>query len=737
MATLPSDIPAGLPAQEDTASSLNGPEGLRAAREIVERHRTGKEKRRIRDLTAEKYLIHVDAEGDGQWADIFNGSVVRVPPKPGGSLRLQANLLRPMVQNFISYNTSLPFRALAVAGSDRKAKDRARIDTAFANHLIRAQRFNELFAEALGIAAVYGHCPVHAAWRSDLRYDPYEPIYNTGMEGADAMRPGMLDCWVGDPWSTVYNDGATRRSVHWFSYERILPATLVRQAFPDAELEGSTDLAAASRYQRTARKWTAAGGGVHGTGAMDGGRDNDEMIALVCREIAPGVDSRYPDGWLEIAALQGASSTDQTETAGGAGRGVLLWQGPLPGKRFSATRVYALDLWDDVFGKAYVADLDKLQTEYNQLRTLRAEYIRRYSRPQMVVQTGMLEQDAQITGDDAIIEYAGGNPPYLLTPPQGDSGVQAQIADCLDQMFRIGGWQAASRGESNAGDAAAKVVALAKADDSIFGPINRQLRGSVCEFLQTCHQLARQYMTVPMLVSDLGDEYGHLADAYLRREDLSDEAPTYELISGSGATPESQIQQLMGLVTTPASDGSPLMTVGEFWDRFPDATVRPPTNDVAQVRKRRAQQINYAILKAADEMAAQMEGQQMPPEWQQHAATMLFQQLHQQFPPKQTDPPQLHIDTLDEIVQDEMAAPLARQVAEQRQAVYLQWIAQIQMAGAGAPPQGGAPGQPQQAQPQPTSTGAAEIGGTPTSDAMNPSNLAGQVDSLTQQAANA
>ena len=67
------------------------------AREVAEFHRNGLSSRRFHDLTAEKYLIHIDGEGDNQWADLYNGERIQIPHNLSGVPRAQNNLLRPMV----------------------------------------------------------------------------------------------------------------------------------------------------------------------------------------------------------------------------------------------------------------------------------------------------------------------------------------------------------------------------------------------------------------------------------------------------------------------------------------------------------------------------------------------------------------------------------------------------------------------------------------------------------------
>lgn len=719
------------------------PAATDVADHVVERHRQGKLRRRLRDLTAEKFAVHLDGQNDGQWADIINSQAVQVPPRVGGALRLQRNLLRPLVANTVSYHTSIPFRVVAQAAADRESRQRAKVDTLFANHLIRHQRLNQVFAEAMQVACVYGSCPVHASWRDDLSSDPYEPLYNTNQDLAQKVRRGFIDCWVGDPWDTVYNDGATRNSLHRMSYGRTLPLEYVQQAFAHVEgiekLKGRKDLPSAARFQRISRRWVNLGGTINGgTSAILSGGDGEEIVALICEETAPGIDRNYPDGRLVIVALSGAATTDRADSGGTGGTPILLHDGPLPGKRISCVRVYSLtDNLDDILGKPYVADLDDLQTQINQLATLRAERIRRYARPQLVAEAGGIEDDTAVTRDDAIIYVTGGRDPYFLDPPgSGTADIDSAINETLDQMFRIGGWQAASRGEGSAGDAAAKVVALSKADDSIFGPINRHFQQTVCDFLALCHALAKEYMDVPWLLDITGTEQGFLAQPYISRDDLS-EAPQYLMVSGYGTTPEAIGQQLMDLVGIQGADGIPLLSTRQFWDLWPDHSIRPLTGDTERIREARAHTINAAIQLAVDGLrGSNPELDQMPPEMAQTALLDIHDQLMAQFPVRRTDDPQYHVDTLDELVQDEMADPLVRQLAELRQEIYFQWLEDIFAAQTAAQPgMEGESGAPAQGGGSPGAAGGGDpFGGAAPGQSMPSQNLMGEVNGLTQEA---
>lgn len=732
------ELPAVLEPEVDVLPSGPTPEEQTAlARAVAQRHQQGKARRRLRDLTAEKYLVHVFGEGDSQWADLVNGTAVEIPHRVGGSLRYQDNVLRPMVENMIGFHTAIPFRALDEPTADRTARDLARLNTALANFTIQRQRLNRVFADALNIAAVYGHCPVHGQWRNDMASDPFNPLYD-GSQGGDPRIRGFFDAWVGDPWDSVYNEGATRRSVHRWSYGRTLPLEMVQNAFAHVEgvedLKGSRTLPSASRAQRIYNSWSQTGIDTHGTGAIHHlGSDGEELIALICEEWMPGVYREFPDGRLLVIALSGAAVTEK-EDRSGRGQARLLHDGPLPGKRSSAVRVYSKDGTDDVLGDPYVKDLDALQIRYNQLATLEVERIRRFARTQMIAQAGSLEKDTNITRDNAIIYYSG-MPPQFLTPPQGDIGISPAMNRVLDSLFRIGGWQAASRGEGTPGDAAAKVVALAKADDSVFGPVNRDFQATVCEFLGLGWALYREYGTEDDMLEAVGSDTAYLLDAWFSLE--SDRAPHYVLTQGN-ASPEARLQQNLSLVGAVGADGQPLMTTSQFHDLNPDPSLRPIVSETQRVRAVRPQAVNYLIRKVVEGFRANTPD--LPPEWMEQAAVTLHQQLAEHpdtrmdYRVLRDDDPALHIDALSELTQDAGLDPLVRTIAEMRQDLYYEW--QMMMAMGGAPPEVGG----DMAALPPGEDGAAPVqgespspyAGTPTSDAF--AGAAAEVPGLTQEA---
>ena len=644
------------------------------ASEVYDGHKRGRNARRQTDLTREMYLVHINGEGDGQWADIIDGSRVQVPAALSGGLRFQYNLERPMTENMVAYHTAQQFQCLAQATASNEARDSARIDTIFANDILHTQRANQVIASAMMMGAAYGSCPVHVQWRHDTSLDTYEPVWNPG-EGMQ-LRPGYIDLWAGDPWDTIYNDGAKRNSIHWLSYGRVYPLKMVKQAFqhvPEIErLEGRDDLVSASRFQRIVRYWGNLGQFQHGTAAMTEGFQGDELIALICREVAAGVLPDFPQGRLTVVALNGAADTDPDRLQGSASEAFLLHDGPLPGKVFSVVPFYCGFAADDVLGKAYIADIDELQILLNQLVTHEVEFIRRYARPPFKTIAGGMIDDTVTTEDDAVMEFTdvqGLQAAQFMYPPALGRGVyDSPIERTMDQMFRIGGWQAASRGESKAGDPAAKVVALAEADDTVFAPVNQAMRLSLVKVLQACHSLAKENMTIPWLLQNVaGSDLGYLAEPYIHRNQLSDKPPDYVIVSGFGATPRNKVEQLMGYVQMTGADGRPLMSTEEFWRQNPDTTSRPPEIGASHIKQARALKINEtikAIVKGLREQFGEGAGQFIP---------QAQQMIDQEFRLRRDDPIELHIETLSQLTQDEQVDPFVRELATARQEQYFNW----------------------------------------------------------------
>lgn len=696
MATIATEVPGaartgGFPSQ---ASNQADAVGQRSAKELAQRvadtHQRALSARRYRDLTSEKYLLHIDGEGDSQWADIFRGTRVEIPRRGLSEYRTQENILRPIVDNAVAYHTAMPFRFSVLTRRDRESRERGIIDQAWANHLSAEQHLNDLAAMAMYMAQPAGFCPIHAYWRDDLAVDPYEPVWAAGQTG---MQPGIIDCWVGNPFDTTFNRGAKRRSIQSTIYGRVLPAEMVRRAFEEelarqnVTLEGTDHLPSASVFQQMAREWYLTSVNMHGTAAILGGQQTDEeLISVLCEEIAPEVDPEYPQGRLKLVALQGTANT-RTERGRhrGTGEGILLADLPLPASQFSWSTIYSHHRFDDVHGKPWVSDLDDLQVQLNIARTKRKEYIDRQLKAPTITSGPLAEDMAEYDGY-TILELEPTQhsfQPRVMEIPAGPlNAINEEIADIRQQMYTIGGYQAASRGESHAGDAAAKVVALQRADDTIHGPVNRVFRSSIEDFMGICWGLMKEYGDVPWIIEATGDDYAHLADGYIDRTKLSERPPTFRLTSLAGATPESHAQQIMNMVTTAGADGVPLMTTEEARKQWPDQNLFGEVEGAQAARRQRARTVAARIRQSAAEVrkATGVQGASMMDPQVQMPARQLALLIQQEFPMLPgDDDPVVFIETLAEITQDETEDPIARLVAIHHQAIYRNYLQALQM----------------------------------------------------------
>lgn len=691
----------GVPNPETSqADALDSREADREAKQIAEAHRKRKQNRRQVDLTREKYLVWIDGENDGQWADIIGGTEVKVPVNLNGGPRFSLNMLQPVCENMVAYHTGQDFEVLAKPKADRESRDRAKIDTIHANGVIRRQKLNQIFAQALMFACGTGHWPVHASWRADLTSDHYEPIYHPpeSIPGMVQPRRGFVDAWLGDYFDTVYNEGARRSSVQWLQYGRILPTEQLRQIFARPDLEGGTNVPSVSRMQRILGRWSHLDSMDHGTAAITG-EGGDELSACIFREIAPGILRDYPEGRLQIVALQGTAETDEA-LGGGYGRAVLLHDGPLPGRRFSMVRIYAGYRGDDILGRPYVSNLIDPQGALNQLWTMEIESARRAARPPIKILAGSMVDDTLTTEDDAVMEFLDPQglqySQFLHAPPGSVQVFDGPIGRAQEYIFRAAGWQAASRGEGTSGDSGVKVRFLSKADDTIHAPINKGIRDSIAEFCQLSHALATENMVVPDDIRDItGDDLGYLAKPYLDREDLSDEPPEFVTVSGFGATAEDTANKLTALVQMQGADGQPLIPTDKFWKLFPDQTLAPAEVSARDVKEGRTQAINYAIKEVVKDLRNQF----------QQGASQYLEQAHamlsQEFEPLPDDIIPMHLEALSVLSQDEDEDPMVRMLARRRQGLY----AGAMQASQPTPTAGPSPspgGQPPQSLPSPT-----------------------------------
>ena len=720
------------------------------ARRVFEAHRQGLDSRRQRDLVSEKLLLHIDGAGDNQWADILYGQRVAIP-RLLNEYRKTENLLRPIVDNAVANHTSIPMRFLAESQRDRASREKALIDTLWANHLAETQDFDALFAEALYMAMASGFCPVHAYWREDTGSDWYEPVEYAGAGGQEqspfAPQRGFIDCWVGNPFDTVFNPSANWKSVQWMSYGRVLNADLVRRAFahiPEAaSLTGSSRLPSASTYQRIVRDWTMAGLDAHGSNALTGGRNSDEeLIALVCRETAPGVLTDYPEGRLQIIALNGSPDTRKRD---GGGRSVLLHDSPLPGGDYSWSNVYSHHAFGDVHGTPWVESLDKLQVDLNLALSKRWEVVNRYA-DAPILATGEMVDDEMEMGGYNILQFSGAQttPQQMQLPVALVQALQAEAEEKRTALYTKGGYQAASRGESKSGDAASKVQFLQQADDTIHRPVNQRFRRGACDFMGKCWRLMKSYGDVPWIVDVTGDEFAHLADTYIDRTKLSDDPPSFKLVSAFGSSPEQRAQEMLQLLGTTGADGGIVLSTAEFRKNYPFQTLFDDDSDPAAMQRRRPRVVNARIRKIAEDylrqvgfdvdQAREQAGQQtqmqvqqgvLPPEWaeqmaeqvvqqqvEQHAGAV-FQRVEMLFPRRRSDDLDAHIAALTEIVQDETEDVVTRRAAELRLDMYYQWQQMMAMQAAPMVDENGEPVEQEQPQGQQDPGDIGSFGTTP------------------------
>lgn len=679
----PPEALAGLPDQSTNQVDGWDPRVAKAvAKDIADTFKQQKQNRRQHDLECEKYLVHVVGSGDSQWADIIDGSRVRVPVNIGGGLRYSDNYLAPLLDNYVSYHTAQDFQVVVEPQADPESRDRAMVDMILVNSILKRQRINDVFGEALWLAGSTGFCPVHAQWRTDLTSDIYQPIYDVHLQSYTGPTSGFVDLWCGDPFDTVFNEGAKRRSVQWLSYGRILPTDLLRKIFAHVPgidgLEGNTSLGSASRTQRVLKHWEADSASMHGTAAIFDGNDGEELSAVICREFAPGIDPNFPEGSLEIVALKGVAETDE-DKSGATGEAMLLHQGPLPGQRFSLVNVYSGHAGDDVHGRPYLKDLDEPQIRLNQILTMEIENLRRFARPPLKTMAGSLVDDSIILDDDAILEFADDPQAlaatnYLFPPAGAQEMFKSAKEEAKEYMFRRGGWQAASRGEGDSGDSGVKVRFMARADDSIHAQTRRGISESLVSLCELIHALCKENMLVPEKIQAVtGDDFAYLASDYVDQTKLSDEPPQFRVSSEFGATPEDAANELFTLATTATPDGFPLIDREMFWKRYPKGELRPPGVDAKDMKENRTQFINYALKQIVKDLRAKL-GPNAGQMLQQVAQTM-----QQQFPVLPDDDPKMRMEALSLLSQDETEDPMVRMVARQMQA-QIAGILQQQMA---------------------------------------------------------
>ena len=673
----------GLPSPERNQADATGlvSSDSRAV-EIRDFHQRGLRASKRINLTAEKYLLHVDGEGGAQWLDLFHGQRLKIPAPLSGAPRVQNNQLRPILDNYVSHLTTQPFRFVVESRQDRSSRESAILDQAIVNHQVRVQTWNSLWAEAKYMAACAGFCPVHAAWRDDMSGDPYEAVLAQDGVGnpMTGPRPGSIDSWVGNPFDHVFDSGSRRGSLHRQTYGRVLPAQMVRAAFGNDSIEGNDRMPSSSTFQRVAQKWTSASGMVHGSSQMSAGWGHDELVGLIYDEIAPGIDPQYPDGCLHIVALQGLSSTNRDEARGGVGTPMLLWSGPLPAKAFSSVNVYGHQRADDPRGKPFISDLDDDQIQLNQLESLVNEYLRRASKPPLA-SSGRVNVETLNYKGDTVLEVEPLGPgsvelSYLEYPGRHISLLQNKIARVLDGMYRKGGWQASSRGEAG-GESGKAIIALQQADDSIFGPATHQTRMELESYARLNWRLFKTFGDVPAVLDVVGDELAHLTEAHIDRSMLSETPPVFTLVSGFGTSTEAKAQQLLNLFSMTDQRGEQVINTRQLKKLWPDPSLFREVDDPQDVRERRPRVVNASIRKAAKvvrEMYPELPFALNDPMLQEMAQMVAFE-IDGMHPSLMDDDLEHHINILSGITQEETEDPLVRQVARIRQQQYWKWLA--------------------------------------------------------------
>ena len=679
-------------------------------REALHFHTIGLRTRRRRDITAEKYALHIDGEGLSQWLDIFDGSRLQMPLQLTSGQRRQNNQLRPIVDNMVAHLTTKRYRVIAHAASDRQSRASAKVDQALINHTIRQNNWNNQLAHAKYIAAAYGSCPWHAFWRDDLE-DEYEAVVvpdpNTGELVEVGARPGRLDNFIGNPWATVYDAGATRYRRHRQTFERVLPAVMVRQAFGREDIEGTDRLSSASIFSRIGQMWEQLHGN-HGTAYPGQGESNAELVSLLYDEIPPGVLPDYPDGRLSIYALDGTHSLNDVARRDGRASAKLLWVGALPARDFSSIIVQShFGRMDDILGKPFVADIDDDQIELNQLETLMSQFIKRANDPPLIT-SGMINQGTLDYSGNTVLEVEPLGPGnvelrHLELPGSHLPVIEKKITRVLDGMYRKGGWQAASRGEQ--GGSGKAIIALQTADDSIFGPLTEQTRMEIQDFARLNWKLFKEFGDVPHMLDMVGDELQHLARPLVDREMLSEDAPQFQMVTGFGVSPEAEAQQIINLMNVRDYKGEGVLTAADAKRMWPDQNIFTDAEDPDEVRRRRPRAINRLIQDMAEQMLEQYPNavNEMGNPQTVQMARLIAMEVDKREGAMMDDDMEAHIDSLSLLTQDTTESPLIRTAAQMRQQQYFQWAAQKQQAQqAGiAPPQasqkpaqGGAPRSP-------------------------------------------
>lgn len=682
-ATQPHQPIPGLPQQVDSApGALRS--GAELARRVVEDHRRALQRRRYVDLTGERNILWMDGEGENQWADIYEGQRV-VIPRQLNEYRVTHNLLRPIVDNAVAYHCTKPLHFIVESRHDSQAKQMAVIDAAVINYIFREQRANAVFAQAMYLAMGTGFCPVHATWRDDLEFDPYEPLYLKPEEFNGSLRKGLIDLWVGNPFDTTFNEGARRGSFHTMRYGRVLPAQQVRDHF-GVQVEGTDRLPSASIFQRVAQRWNGMLGlNQHGTAFMSAGQGGEELLAVVCEEVAPGVEQEWPGGRLTVAAINKSAESRREGSASGGGQAVHLTTIPLPSRRHSAVPFYSSQRFGDIHGAPWVTPLIPLQGELNQVLSDLKEYRKRMVKAPTIY-SGTLDDEHSVYDGYVMLGVQAGSgasftPKVMEIPGTAVTVMQNEAETVRQALYTIGGYQAASRGESNAGDPYSKTAFLAEQDDTIHGPVNQEFRYGCEDMARLCHAIFRDNASVGWMIDSVGDEFDMLGDAYVDRTKVSERPPQFRVVSGFGATSELEGRQLVDMVQKKGADGQPLLLTSEFRQKYPDGTLFDRNADPAAAQKRRAKIVNSVIRQLTTKFREEnrIDAQNYADPQVQQAAYALAQYVAQMYPLLQTDDAAANMAALSEMQQDETEDAIARNVAGLRWTQYQQWQQQMAM----------------------------------------------------------
>lgn len=727
MATLSPDIPQ----QQLQQPALSEEEAGLVARNLVKRYRALRLARRSHEVLADKLLAHVSGD---QWLDIRGGSLVQIPLREGHA-RTYDNVLADLVENMSSYHTQNPYRFKSRFPASPEGREFEVVADRFANHVGPDNRLNQTTALALAIGgACFGFHPIHVLWEEEATDSAYPALFDESVSEAAEVdlgygalgvrKKGRIRFWLGDPWATVADAGATRGNVFRETYERVMPLEVVKEVFGAraATLKPRTDLPGAARFHRVQRYVAGALGPDYAGVARSqpaSGEDTGPLVSLVCEETLPcmlpaDLRQQFPSGMLTIVALSGGGADDRE---GSRGVPVFLHRGSLPGGVLGVERFYAVGPGrgaDSADGIPWVRDLDELQMRLNSLLSRAMNRVRKDTDPPILIQMGLLDDAAKKNPHgSAFWEYFGGQPPKYLEPPNDMGTLDREILRAYNALHERGGYNAASRGELKAGTSGYAVRQLAAYDDSKFGTAGIGLGDALCSLMKKAHALAFEHMDAPMELTDYtGGDFGYLATPYIHWQQMSPKAPQFELVSGWG-TMQDRMERLTSLVQMRGGDGQPLLPVEDFWEKYPDQSMRPLGNETRNMKRRRAKARVAALRDGAralrpqcDQQVQQLQAQvqlmarttpgglvnmpqpqQVQQQVEMQCARQLFQQVEQQIPRMRSDDIAFSIDSLDEIVQDVQADRIAVLAASQIQDAYFMVQAQMAQQQMAAKPQ--------------------------------------------------